>query len=87
MTMIEPLSSASPYMVNQGNHERDYPGSGSYFQGIYYVFTMYLLCKYYVFTMYIYHVFTMQILRIYYVFTMYFLSNSLAFACAPRLTH
>jgi len=34
MTMIEPLSSRSPYMVNQGNHERDYPKSGSYFQGM-----------------------------------------------------
>jgi len=33
MAQIEPLSSRSPYMITQGNHERDYPGSGSAFQG------------------------------------------------------
>eukprot|EP00927_Polykrikos_kofoidii_P026610 TRINITY_DN23667_c0_g1_i1.p1 TRINITY_DN23667_c0_g1~~TRINITY_DN23667_c0_g1_i1.p1 ORF type:complete len:687 (-),score=77.31 TRINITY_DN23667_c0_g1_i1:259-2238(-) len=29
MSQIEPLSSQAPYMVAQGNHERDWPGSGS----------------------------------------------------------
>ena len=29
MSQIEPLSSRAPYMTMQGNHERDYPGSGN----------------------------------------------------------
>lgn len=31
--MVHPVSSRVPYMVNVGNHERDYPNSGSLFQG------------------------------------------------------
>jgi len=29
LAQIEPLASRSPYMTMQGNHERDYPGTGS----------------------------------------------------------
>lgn len=29
MAQIEPIASQVPYMTGQGNHERDYPGSGS----------------------------------------------------------
>jgi hypothetical protein len=33
MTQIEPLASRSPYMTTEGNHERDYPGSGNAYIG------------------------------------------------------
>ncbi|CAI0446462.1 unnamed protein product, partial [Linum tenue] len=29
--MVEPIASTVPYMVASGNHERDYPGSGSFY--------------------------------------------------------
>lgn len=29
MTQIEPLAQRAPYMTTEGNHERDYPGSGN----------------------------------------------------------
>lgn len=30
--LVEPLSGSVPYMVASGNHERDWPGSGSFYQ-------------------------------------------------------
>jgi len=33
MDSIEPVASTIPYMVTQGNHERDWPGSGTFFDG------------------------------------------------------
>merc|ERR1719473_1339928 len=29
MEQLEPLATSAPYMTGQGNHERDYPGSGN----------------------------------------------------------
>ncbi|ONK60187.1 uncharacterized protein A4U43_C08F15310 [Asparagus officinalis] len=31
-SQIEPIASAVPYMVGSGNHERDWPGSGSFYE-------------------------------------------------------
>lgn len=33
MTRIEPLASKVPFMIGQGNHERDCPNSGSFYNG------------------------------------------------------
>ena len=33
MSQIEPIASSIPYMIAQGNHERDFPNSGSTFSG------------------------------------------------------
>ncbi len=33
MSQIEPIASSMPYMIAQGNHERDFPNSGSTFAG------------------------------------------------------
>ncbi|XP_047310384.1 probable inactive purple acid phosphatase 27 [Impatiens glandulifera] len=30
-SLVEPIASAVPYMVSSGNHERDWPGSGSFY--------------------------------------------------------
>lgn len=35
MVQIEPIASQVPYMTMQGNHERDYPGTGSAFPGVF----------------------------------------------------
>lgn len=32
-SQIEPLASRVPYMIASGNHERDWPGSGSFYEG------------------------------------------------------
>ncbi|XP_065000162.1 probable inactive purple acid phosphatase 1 [Musa acuminata AAA Group] len=31
-SQIEPIASALPYMIGRGNHERDWPGTGSFYQ-------------------------------------------------------
>ncbi|GAA0139722.1 phosphatase [Lithospermum erythrorhizon] len=33
-SMIEPIASQVPYMIASGNHERDWPGSGSFYQNM-----------------------------------------------------
>ncbi|PIA51145.1 hypothetical protein AQUCO_01100172v1 [Aquilegia coerulea] len=33
-SQVEPIASAVPYMVASGNHERDWPGSGSFYDGM-----------------------------------------------------
>lgn len=31
---IEPIASAVPYMIGSGNHERDWPGTSSFYQNL-----------------------------------------------------
>ncbi|KAL9226146.1 hypothetical protein vseg_001992 [Gypsophila vaccaria] len=31
---VEPIASSVPYMISSGNHERDWPGSGSFYQSL-----------------------------------------------------
>ncbi|KAB1217406.1 putative inactive purple acid phosphatase 27 [Morella rubra] len=33
-SQVEPIASAVPYMIGSGNHERDWPNSGSFYDGI-----------------------------------------------------
>ncbi|KAG6429787.1 hypothetical protein SASPL_107840 [Salvia splendens] len=33
-TQVEPIASRVPYMIASGNHERDWPGSGSFYENI-----------------------------------------------------